>query len=233
MDYLPQLLAIQKQVNALIAEIQKGAVTPSKSVETSDTPDAPKKKRGRPSKKDVEAAKIATAEAADAILTADPPTDTPKKRGPQTAEAKAAAVAKRKATMERKKAEKAAEEEALKRVSDADTEAHTETPSEDEAPKSSASSVLASSAKPKVKILPKKVAPQAPELNESDDAEERNKKIYSYMFDLQKSGICNMMGSGTYLKENFGMTNIEAEDIVLNYISNYDSLYAKYCEELN
>lgn len=235
MDYLPQLLAIQKQVNALIAEMQKGAVTPSKSIETSDAPDAPKKKRGRPSKKDMEAAKIAAAEAADAISEAGPPTEGPKKRGPQTPEAKAAAVAKRKATMERKKAEKAAEEEALKRASEADTEAQTE----DETPKSSASSVA--SVKPKIKILAKKipVAPPAPEplVTENSDEESKeernNRTVYRYMFRLQESGICNMMASGDYLKRSFGLSAIEAEDYVLNYISNYEALRTKYCEELS
>jgi hypothetical protein len=231
MDYLPQLLAIQKQVNALIAEIQKGIATPSSK--GTEIPGAPKK-RGRPSKKDMEATKIAAAEAADAILAAGTP-EGPKKRGPQTPEAKAAAVAKRKATMERKKAEKAAEAAAMDRATEADAKEEA-SESEDEAPKSSTSSVA--SAKPKVKLIAKKAPAPAPELPvpealvaESDE-EEKNRIVYRYMFQLQEAGV-NMMESASWLKKGFGLTKIDAEDYVLSYISNYDSLRAKYCEELS
>jgi hypothetical protein len=236
MDYLPQLLAIQKQVNALVEQMT-GVKTPS--AKDTFVPDAPKKKRGRPSKKDLEAAAEAAAVAADAILAAGEAPEGPKKRGPQTPEAKAAAVAKRKATMERKKAEKAAEaaamnrateaeaeEEAMKRASEADEDAKSTV--------SSASTPSVASSKPKIKILKKTVPvvtapsiPEPPTAELSEDQEEMNRIVYRYMFQLQEAGI-NMMNSGSWLKKGFSLSNVDAEDYVLNYISNYETLRSKY-----
>lgn len=243
MDYLPQLLAIQKQVNALVEQMT-GVKTPS--VKDTVVPDAPKKKRGRPSKKDLEAAAEAAAVAADVILAAGEAPEGPKKRGPQTPEAKAAAVAKRKATMERKKAEKAAEaaamnrateaeaeEEAMKRAEEADAEA------EDGKSVASAPSVASSASKPKLKLVKKTApvvsapavsaiaGPEPPTAELSEDQEEKNRIIYRYMFQLQEAGI-NMMNSGSWLKKGFSLSNVDAEDYVLNYISNYETLRAKY-----
>jgi len=220
MDY--QLLAIQKQVNALVEQMT-GVKTPS--AKDAVVPDAPKKRRGRPSKKDLEAAAEAAAVAADAILAAgEPIAEGPKKRGPQTPEAKAAAVAKRKATMERKKAEKAAEEEAMKRASEADEDA-----------KSTVSSAsVPSVSKPKLKLVKKTVPvvtapsiPEPPTAELSEDQEEKNRIVYRYMFQLQEAGI-NMMNSGSWLKKGFSLSNVDAEDYVLNYISNYETLRSKY-----
>lgn len=222
MDYLPQLLAIQQQVNALVEQMTGVKTPPAKNAVVPDVvPNGPKKKRGRPSKKDLEAAAEAAAVAADAILAAgEPASEGPKKRGPQTPEAKAAAVAKRKATMERKKAEKAAEEEAMKRASEADEDAKSTV---------SATSVASSASKPKIKILKKTVpaVPEPPTSELSDDQEEKNRIVYRYMFQLQEAGI-NMMNSGSWLKKGFSLSNVDAEDYVLNYISNYETLRSKY-----
>lgn len=108
-------------------------------------------------------------------------------------------------------------------------------PVEEAAPVSSSSSVISEEAeKPKKRFTlrkqPAKVSVPTTEEKPVEELEKPTEEdIYKYMFALQESGACNMLGSGTYLRKRFqGMTSKEAEDIVLNYMSNYEDLYAKY-----
>ncbi len=60
----------------------------------------------------------------------------------------------------------------------------------------------------------------------SMDAKDR--EIYRYLFSLKKSGTTNMLDSGRFLVDRFGMTKTDAEKYVLNYIDNYEELKRKY-----
>jgi hypothetical protein len=111
---LPRLLAMQRELNALIAELQgtSSAPTTPEVKPTADTPEAPKKKVGRPKKvvsdEDKEAAKKAGAEAAEAINDAGSSAPEKPKRV-LSPEHLAKLKAGREARKERLKAEKAAE----------------------------------------------------------------------------------------------------------------------------
>ncbi len=112
---LPRLLAMQRELNALIAELQGGSSAPSTPEVKPEAavPDAPKKRSpGRPKKvvseEDKEAAKKAGAEAAGAISDAASSASEKPKRV-LSPEHLAKLKAGREARKERLKAEKAAE----------------------------------------------------------------------------------------------------------------------------
>ncbi len=56
----------------------------------------------------------------------------------------------------------------------------------------------------------------------------KDREIYRYLFSLKKSGTTNMLDSGRFLVDRFGMTNADADKYVLNYIDNYEELKRKY-----
>ena len=52
--------------------------------------------------------------------------------------------------------------------------------------------------------------------------------VYNYMFDLQESGEVNMLAATPYIKRAFGVSEDIASNYLINYIENYDELYAMY-----
>ena len=56
-------------------------------------------------------------------------------------------------------------------------------------------------------------------------------KVYNFLFDLQASGVTNMLGCVPYLEKEFGMEKAEAEEYRKNYIDKYRELRAKYRPE--
>jgi len=69
-------------------------------------------------------------------------------------------------------------------------------------------------------------APAAAEL--LDPAEEERRKVFKYLFTLQASGSTNMMGAGPYLEKEFSFSTEKANDYMLELISKYQALKAKY-----
>jgi hypothetical protein len=54
------------------------------------------------------------------------------------------------------------------------------------------------------------------------------KTVYQYLFDLQESGVTNMLGCKPYLQREFSMTESEADDIRQEFVSRYGELKKKY-----
>ena len=54
------------------------------------------------------------------------------------------------------------------------------------------------------------------------------KSIYEYLLKLQESGRCNMLASGTYLKDRFGLSSDDCEKYVIEYVTNYDAIKQRY-----
>ena len=61
-----------------------------------------------------------------------------------------------------------------------------------------------------------------------DPVEDERRKVFKYLFTLQASGSTNMMGAGPYLQGQFSFSSGQAEAYVLEYISSYQALKAKY-----
>jgi hypothetical protein len=61
---------------------------------------------------------------------------------------------------------------------------------------------------------------------EPDSSPEKN--IYEYLLKLQDSGTCNMLASGIYLKDRFGLSSDDCEKYVIEYVTNYDAIKKKY-----
>jgi len=61
-----------------------------------------------------------------------------------------------------------------------------------------------------------------------DPVEDERRKVFKYLFTLQASGSTNMMGAGPYLQGQFSFSSAQAEAYVLEYISSYQALKAKY-----
>jgi hypothetical protein len=203
--YLTQLLAIQKQVNGLVEEIQ---ATMLREKIGSGPPVEMPKKRGRPPKAAVESSEEAV-EKPKRILS-----DEHKQ--------------KMKEGRERAKAARDAEKAAAS-LAASETESVVDSIPEvvEEAPPAPVAPV---EEKPKKRVITRKIVPKvAPVEEKPSDEKPSEGEIYKYMFELQESGVCNMLASGQYLRKHFkSMTSKEAEDIVLNYMSNYGDLYAKY-----
>jgi hypothetical protein len=71
------------------------------------------------------------------------------------------------------------------------------------------------------------VSQEAPQ----ESKEERDAKVYNFLFDLQASGVTNMLGCVPYIQEEFGMERGEAEGYREEYMSSYRELRAKYRPE--
>jgi len=70
-------------------------------------------------------------------------------------------------------------------------------------------------------------------LKEPRDAERElreaeRESVFRYMFDLQKSGVTNMLGSDRYVQRHFGFPLEKAEKYLNEYLENYNGLYLKY-----
>jgi hypothetical protein len=61
-----------------------------------------------------------------------------------------------------------------------------------------------------------------------DPVEDERRKVFKYLFTLQASGSTNMMAAGSYLQGQFSFSSGQAEAYVLEYISSYQALKAKY-----
>lgn len=57
---------------------------------------------------------------------------------------------------------------------------------------------------------------------------EEEQKVFRYLFRLQKSGRTNMLGAPRFLEQELGTDFAEAERLVGEYMSNYDSLSKLY-----
>jgi len=61
-----------------------------------------------------------------------------------------------------------------------------------------------------------------------DPVEEERRKVFKYLFTLQASGSTNMMAAGPYLQGQFSFSTEKADDYMLEFISKYQALKAKY-----
>ena len=53
-------------------------------------------------------------------------------------------------------------------------------------------------------------------------------EYYKFLEALRRTGVCNMFGAGVYLVEAFSITSKEANEILTNWMSNYEALAEKY-----
>lgn len=58
-------------------------------------------------------------------------------------------------------------------------------------------------------------------------------EYYKFLEALRRTGVCNMYSAGIYLVECFNnptheMTNLKAQDILVNWMENYEELDQKY-----
>lgn len=54
-------------------------------------------------------------------------------------------------------------------------------------------------------------------------------EYYKFLEALRRTGVCNMYGAGVYLTKCFSnLTKLEATDILVNWIENYNELDKKY-----
>ena len=63
---------------------------------------------------------------------------------------------------------------------------------------------------------------------EGESREAERESVFRYMFDLQKSGVTNMLGSDRYVQRHFGFPLEKAEQYLNEYLENYNGLYLKY-----
>jgi hypothetical protein len=213
-SYLKQLIAIQKQVNGLVEEIQSHMLR--EKIGNGPPVEMPKK-RGRPPKAAVAETEAAPVEEkSKRVLTEEHKQKLKegRERAKAVRDAEKAATALSLAASETSSVAEIAEQVAEETVV---AEQVAEQVAEPAAETIADSASVASEAKPKKRLVMRK--PTKP----------TDVDIYKYMFELQESGVCNMLGSGDYLRKRFsGMTAKEAEDIVLNYMSNYEELRAKF-----
>lgn len=60
------------------------------------------------------------------------------------------------------------------------------------------------------------------------------KEYYDVLEGIRRTGICNMWGASVYLKEFCPeLSEKESKEILLNWISNYNTLNAKYGWQIN
>lgn len=66
--------------------------------------------------------------------------------------------------------------------------------------------------------------------NDKYPIKEEWEKYYKALEGIRRTGICNMWGAGIYLKERYPkqLTEQQANDILINWISNYSKLKEKY-----
>ena len=63
-------------------------------------------------------------------------------------------------------------------------------------------------------------------------SEEKKERMFYFLDDLRESGACNMLASGIYLQEMFGVNRKEAKAIVLEWMKTFDERKANgelYC----
>jgi hypothetical protein len=48
-------------------------------------------------------------------------------------------------------------------------------------------------------------------------------KYFKFLDDLRQAGTTNMFGAGIYLVQEYGITNAEAKDIVLDWMKSYET----------
>jgi hypothetical protein len=61
-------------------------------------------------------------------------------------------------------------------------------------------------------------------------SEEERDNVRRFLFNLQKSGMTNMMAADNYIQKRFGFTKAKSEDYLFDYIDNYseiEDLYSK------
>lgn len=58
--------------------------------------------------------------------------------------------------------------------------------------------------------------------------EDQRRRVFQYLFDLQESGVTNMLGASPYLVKDLGLNHTDADEYLDEYISDYDELKAKY-----
>lgn len=51
---------------------------------------------------------------------------------------------------------------------------------------------------------------------------EGRRSYYVYLEELRRSGVTNMYGASPYLASAFGLTNGEAQEILAEWMKNYD-----------
>jgi len=86
----------------------------------------------------------------------------------------------------------------------------------------------AKKSKPAPAAAPVAAPAPAPAAAPETPIESLDRKVYQYLFDLQDSGVCNMLNSDQYLRRNFGISADAADEYVENYLSNYAALRKKY-----
>lgn len=52
-------------------------------------------------------------------------------------------------------------------------------------------------------------------------SEEKKERMFYFLDDLRDSGACNMLGSGIYLQEMFGINKRESKAIVLEWMKSF------------
>ena len=61
-------------------------------------------------------------------------------------------------------------------------------------------------------------------------SEEERDNVRRFLFNLQRTGMTNMMGADDYIQKRFGFTKTKSEDYLFDYIDNYseiEDLYSK------
>lgn len=53
-------------------------------------------------------------------------------------------------------------------------------------------------------------------------------EYYKFLEAVRRTGVCNMWGANIYLVEAFHMSNKESQEILVNWIENYDALNQKF-----
>ena len=59
-------------------------------------------------------------------------------------------------------------------------------------------------------------------------SEEERDQVMKFLFNLQKSGITNMMAADEFVKKRFGFSTAKSQDFLFEFIDNYSELEAKY-----
>lgn len=53
-------------------------------------------------------------------------------------------------------------------------------------------------------------------------------EYYKFLEALRRTGVCNMWGASIYITEAFHVSDKDAQNILCNWITNYDALAEKY-----
>lgn len=53
-------------------------------------------------------------------------------------------------------------------------------------------------------------------------------EYYKFLEAIRRTGVCNMWGANIYLVEAFHMSTKESQEILVNWIENYDALNQKF-----